>query len=117
MRIEKSWGFEQILTNGAYCMKLLVYRKPLMSSLHYHENKHETFYISSGVFMVEVGPLGEIPQAYALPTELPKVGTGFSVVLPPRTLHRIHCLEPGTIVEASSHDDPEDCVRIVPSET
>lgn len=105
--IEKSWGYEQLLHNGVYCAKLLVYTRPIRSSLHYHERKHETFYVASGVFEIQVG-VGDRP--------LLQVRAGFHIVLPPQTRHRIRCIEPGTIVESSSHDDPADCVRLEPSD-
>jgi quercetin dioxygenase-like cupin family protein len=103
--IVKTWGHEQLIHNGDYCMKLLVYTRQIASSLHYHERKHETFFISSGVFWVEVD--GELRNCV----------TGDVIVLPPNTRHRVRCIQPGVIVEASSHDDPLDCVRLEPSES
>ncbi len=102
--LSKSWGHEKLLHNGKYCMKLLVYTKTVASSLHYHDLKHETFFIASGRFSIEVAGITR--------TYLP----GDYVEIPPGTLHRVRCLEPGTIVEASTHDDPNDCVRLIPSE-
>lgn len=104
--IEKSWGFERLIHNGAYCMKLLVYTKRIASSLHYHVAKHESFYVASGKFVLE-NAMG--------PSQM--MNPGDSVVLGPGAHHRLRCLEPGTIVEASTHDDPEDCVRLIPSES
>jgi mannose-6-phosphate isomerase-like protein (cupin superfamily) len=104
MRVEKSWGYEEILHNGTYCLKLLVYTKPLASSLHYHIDKHETFYIASGAFQVDT--IGDSRR----------MGLGEFVVIPPNHPHRVRCIEPGTIVEGSSFDDPRDCVRLIPSE-
>lgn len=109
-RTEKNWGYEELIHNGAYCMKLLVYTRKLASSLHYHERKHESFYIASGIFEVQIG----IEGADSATTRVR--GVGEHIVLPPRTLHRVRCIEPGVIVEASTRDDPDDCVRLVPSE-
>ena len=108
-RVEKSWGFETIFYNGEYCSKLLVYLKPIASSLHYHPKKHETFYIIDGVFEVEIE--GDKRTMYP----------GDHVVIPPGTKHRVRALPRFTrvasvIAEASTHDDPEDCVRLEPSE-
>jgi quercetin dioxygenase-like cupin family protein len=104
----KSWGFEQILHNGEYCAKLLVYSLAgIASSLHYHPRKHETFIVQSGLFSVFVDLPGR---------DLQIMKPGDHVVIPAGTKHRIRCLQPGTIVEASSHDDPADCVRLLPSE-
>jgi mannose-6-phosphate isomerase-like protein (cupin superfamily) len=110
VKIEKAWGYEQVIYNGAYCMKLLVYTRRIASSLHFHKGKHETFYVASGRFQIEIGLFGDLP--------IPRpMGPGDGVVLEPLTCHRVRCLEPGTIIEASTHDDPDDCVRLIPSET
>jgi quercetin dioxygenase-like cupin family protein len=103
---EKAWGHERLIHNGSYCMKLLVYTKRVASSLHYHVTKHESFYVASGKYLLE-NDLGRTQM----------LNPGDAVVLGPGMHHRIRCLEPGTIVEASTHDDPNDCVRLIPSET
>jgi len=103
--VQKSWGHEELIHNYVYCCKKLVYLKPIASSLHSHTRKHETFVVASGRFEVQ------------LPTCLLQMGPGDSVVIPPGTLHRVRCLEVGTIVEASTHDDPADVIRMLPSET
>ena len=102
--IKKSWGYERIVYNELYCVKELVYTKAISSSLHYHDLKHETFYVVSGAFSVEIMGLTL------------RMTRGDSVVLPPKSPHRVRCLKPGTILESSTHDDPNDCVRLVPSE-
>ena len=111
--ITKLWGKEVILHNEGYCSKLLIYSGPHMSSEHYHEKKHETFVIVRGTF-------GILWYALDVPGDLGgcrKFGPGSALVLPPRTVHRVECLskEGGMIAEASSHDDPNDCVRLAPS--
>jgi len=103
-RVDKSWGHELLIHNKSYCMKLLVYEKPIASSLHFHELKHECFYVSSGHFMLEM-------QGKTL-----ELKAGSHAIIPSGRCHRLRCLVPGTVVEASSHDDPEDCVRLIPSE-
>lgn len=103
--VQKAWGREEIIHNYVYCCKKLVYTRPIASSLHSHTRKHETFVVASGVFEVQ------------LPWGVQRMVAGDSVVLPPGTLHRVRCVEPGTIVEASTHDDPSDCIRLLPSET
>jgi mannose-6-phosphate isomerase-like protein (cupin superfamily) len=105
MRVEKSWGYEEIIHNGDYCCKLLVYTKPIASSLHYHEHKHETFVVLSGQFVLETD------------TGIEDLMPGDHVVLYPLNRHRVRCMLPGTIVEASTHDYPADCIRLIPSET
>ena len=103
--VSKTWGHEEIIHNGAYCCKKLVYTRAISSSLHYHEKKHETFVVGSGQFELEIQGVLRIMKP------------GDSEVVPPLVAHRLRCVVPGTVFEASSHDDPEDCVRLVPSET
>lgn len=102
----KSWGYEELIHNDKYCVKLLVYTKPgVASSKHFHTLKQETFVVTSGKFDIEVGD-----------TIQGRCDPGVHVTLPPGTVHRIRCIEPGVIVECSTFDDPDDCVRLVPSE-
>jgi len=103
--IPKSWGYERIIHNGTYCCKELVYTKRVSSSLHYHPVKDETFYVHSGRFLV------------LIPGETKAMSAGDHLVIPHNTPHRVTCLEEGTIVESSSHDDRLDCVRLLPSDT
>jgi quercetin dioxygenase-like cupin family protein len=122
VRVEKSWGYEQILHNGFYCMKLLVYTKPIASSLHFHEHKTETFYVSSGSFELEVcdyiwGPTEDGGVVSTARKTRKTFVPGSYVHLPAGVHHRLRCMEPGIVVEASTRDDPDDCVRLEPSET
>lgn len=112
MRIQKAWGYEEIIHNGEYCCKLLVYTRPIASSLHYHQHKHETFVVAMGRFHVRAYPGNDVGILETMAILKP----GDHIVLPPGTRHRVTCLEPGTIVEASTHDEPTDCVRLIPSE-
>lgn len=110
--ISKMWGREVVLHNDAYCAKLLQYDGVRTSSLHYHPIKHETFCVVKGTFEIEWYDL-EAPQH----AQKEVFGPGKCLVLFPNTVHRVKCLSPdgGLIFEASSHDDPEDCVRLEPS--
>ncbi len=104
MKTQKNWGHEILVHNEDYCCKLLVYEKRVASSLHYHERKHETFVVQSGLFIVS--RMGHSVVMHP----------GDRMVIPPKSPHRVRCLEPGTIVEASTFDDPSDCVRLIESE-
>ena len=107
MRTEKRWGYEELIYNGQYCCKKLVYTRKVSSSLHYHERKHETFVVATGKFLLVSFPGG---------TRERTLNCGDVAVLTAGTRHRLRCIEPGFIVEASTRDDPEDCVRLIPSE-
>ena len=55
-KVEKDWGHEIWLANNAeedYCGKILYIKKGYHSSMHYHEDKHETFYVLEGTLAVE----------------------------------------------------------------
>ena len=107
-RIPKIWGHEVVLHNHAYCCKLLCYDGVRTSSKHFHKEKHETFVVVRGTFDIEWEQLGTDNKGAQ------KFGPGAALVLEPMTVHRVTCVDPagGMIVEASSHDDPEDCVRL-----
>jgi quercetin dioxygenase-like cupin family protein len=109
-RVDKSWGYEELIYNEEYCTKLLVYTKRIASSRHYHQNKKETFIVTSGKFVIEIGE----PNHPVMSSEL--YTPGDSITIPPGIVHRVRCIEPGVIVECSTHDDPDDCVRLIPSE-
>jgi mannose-6-phosphate isomerase-like protein (cupin superfamily) len=111
-RIPKIWGHELIFVEGDYCAKLLKYDGIRTSSKHYHSTKHETFCVIRGTFDIEWYMLDDPSTKGAQ-----KFGPGSVLVLAPRTVHRVSCVSPegGTIFEASSKEDPNDCVRLEPS--
>ena len=56
-RVEKSWGYESWLANSEkedYCGKVLFIKKGHHTSMHYHVDKHETFYVLEGVLRVDM---------------------------------------------------------------
>ncbi len=114
---KKSWGREELLYNDLYCCKLLVYtRSGIASSLHFHKKKTETFVITSGEFLIELGAMREDGTIHISTREAERYLPGDSITLPPLTAHRVRCVKPGVIVEASTKDDQADCVRLEPSD-
>lgn len=108
--ISKGWGKEVIFANQSeqgYCGKLLVYEKAgSVSSLHFHRDKHETFYVLNGRFNFKF----IIPEtAEEINEELKQ---GDVVVIPPCCSHQVTCLEAGTILEASTRDSSYDNYRV-----
>jgi hypothetical protein len=107
--VPKLWGREVIFYEGEYCAKLLVYDGLRISSRHYHETKHETFFIVRGTFEVQWHMLDH-PEHKGTHKLVP----GAVLVLAPRTVHRVECLSPdgGIIAEASSGENAADCTRL-----
>ncbi len=55
--VEKRWGSEIWFANSHvhdYCGKILKINKSDSSSMHYHLDKHETFYILKGTLVVHL---------------------------------------------------------------
>ena len=116
--VQKSWGREEFYFGGAfsrYWVKKLIYLHKISSSLHYHPYKHETFCVLKGSFKLEVGVPGAAREGTSS-THILHSGDVF--VLPPSTRHRLRLTSkpPGVVLECCDRDDPEDCVRIEPSE-
>ena len=56
-KVEKEWGYEIWLANDEkedYCGKILFIKEGHHSSMHYHLDKHETFYVLEGVLRVDM---------------------------------------------------------------
>ena len=53
--VEKEWGHEIWLANNEkenYCGKILHINQGYCSSMHYHMEKHETFYVTEGTLQI-----------------------------------------------------------------
>lgn len=56
-KVEKSWGHEIWLANNEkedYCGKILLIKEGHHSSMHFHLDKHETFYVLEGTLRVDM---------------------------------------------------------------
>ena len=52
-KVSKGWGQEIIwATNDLYCGKILTFKEGGKMSMHYHMQKHETWYVLEGSFMI-----------------------------------------------------------------
>lgn len=102
--IVKEWGEEKIICNEPeYCSKYLHISPQKKCSLHYHNQKKETFFVVSGLVRLEWSDFDELLIA------------GESRTIMPTTLHRFSSLRGATILEISTHHSDEDVVRIEPS--
>ena len=55
--IEKRWGGELWIANDSchdYCGKILYIKSGHSTSMHFHQKKHETFYILEGALDIEI---------------------------------------------------------------
>lgn len=113
----KSWGREEVFVESPYCVKKLIYEhEGIASSLHYHERKHETFTILEGLF--EISTRRHLPKGAEI-IHKRYLSAGEVVEIPPGTQHQVCWLgqsEQGVILECSTADAPEDCVRLKPSD-
>ena len=102
--VPKGWGKEIIFAREAdYCGKLLCFNKGAKFSMHFHKNKDETFYVTEGKFQLDW-----IDTSNAS-TKIQILETGDTWRIPPLTPHQVSCLsDGGTIIEVSTHDNPED---------
>ena len=105
--VPKAWGREEIFVNGEeYCGKVMRLQPGWRCSLHYHPTKRETFLVLGGVMGLEVGD----DHVTLVPGEAYTIRPGIH--------HRFTNmgLRECVFVEVSTFDDPEDVVRLAPSE-
>lgn len=105
MRIEKPWGYEELVYSGSnYVFKKLFMKEGEACSLQYHEKKHETVLIHSGRLRVSIGSsLDDIKDTILEPGE--------TVVLAPGVLHRMTALEDCVYFESST-PELDDVIRL-----
>lgn len=99
--VDKEWGREIWMANTAqYCGKQLILNKGKRCSLHHHQEKDETFYVSHGTVLMEYG------------NEKRVMGKGQAVRIKPGTNHRFSGLETSVIIEISTHHEDSDSYRV-----
>jgi len=104
IRIDKVWGFEQIICNTPlYCSKFLHVKPGMQCSLHRHTVKEETFFVLSGNCDVVLGS-----KALSL-------AEGQSVNVPRGTFHRFASKDGCILIETSTHHNDADVERLMPS--
>ena len=89
--VEKPWGRELILAdNELYTGKILIVNKGCRTSLQYHEDKDETFYLYSGNIVVEIASKKISPSRNE------------SIRIRPNVVHRITAIESSVVLEVST---------------
>lgn len=105
MKIDKPWGFEDIVYLGPrYVFKKLFMNKGESCSLQFHFEKHETVLVFSGLLKIEFGPSADDLEAKVFEP-------GETVVLNPGVVHRMTAIEDCIYFEAST-PELEDVVRL-----
>lgn len=107
--VEKTWGSETIwVTNNDYCSKFLNFNTGATSSMHFHKEKKETWYIMSGKFIIR------FIDTHTAELQINEYVEGDVIDISPMTPHQVTCLLKGTILEVSTPDSVEDNYRIMP---
>ena len=112
--VEKGWGKEIIYADETeYCGKLLVYNNVgSTSSMHFHKEKKETWYVLSGSFDYNVIDTltGKIKTSI--------LNTGDTCTNFPFTIHQLIARESNSvIVEVSTMDSMSDNFRVLPGDS
>lgn len=111
-KIEKGWGYEDIwVSNDLYCSKFMYFNKDAKFSMHFHDEKTETWYVISGRFVVSWIDTADATINYVV---LKKGDTWHNSRLQP---HQLICEEEGCILEVSTPDSIEDNYRVMPGDS
>jgi mannose-6-phosphate isomerase-like protein (cupin superfamily) len=106
--VKKVWGNELIIANSPlYCGKILTLFSRHRCSIHYHRIKTETFYILSGLVLMEL-------ETYSANPFIMKPGMALDIS--PQMKHRFTGLLDSKIIEFSSQDFEDDSYRDTISE-
>ena len=112
-KVEKDWGHEILLANNAeedYCGKILYIKKGYHSSMHYHEDKHETFYVLEGTLRVDM--LRDKEKADACPFTM-TCKQGESMEMERGQAHMLMATDADvTLIEISKFHSDEDSYRL-----
>jgi len=101
----KVWGSEEwIVNNKKYCGKILNLNEGFRCSIHYHIEKHETFYILDGEVLMELGDDKGINE-YRI------MKSGDIQVIEPKQKHRFTGIKNSRIIEFSTEHKEEDSYR------
>ena len=110
--VEKCWGREEIWADEPeYCGKNMVFEAGKRFSMHFHRTKDETWLVQSGEFNLIWINTKTATQ------HLQRLRPGDTWRNAPLVPHQLVCVEAGTVVEVSTHDDPEDNYRVKPGDS
>lgn len=111
-KVEKGWGYENIwVSNDHYCSKFMHFDEGAKFSMHFHDQKIESWYVLSGKFLVKwINTKDATEDSLIL-----NVGDVWhNNRLEP---HQLICEKEGTILEVSTPDSVEDNYRVRPGDS
>lgn len=110
--VKKGWGHEYIFaSNDLYCGKLLHFNKGKKFSMHFHDQKDETWLVIEGKFELHYIDTKDASRHVKI---LEEGAIWRNYPLEP---HQLVCLEEGVIIEVSTPDSVEDNYRIEPGDS
>jgi len=108
-KVQKQWGYELWLANNEennYCGKILHVDAGHKFSMHFHSEKHETFYILKGECRLRTVNTKTTVQKM---TELKE---GDCYVIERLTPHQVEAISDCDIIESSTFHRDEDSYRV-----
>jgi mannose-6-phosphate isomerase len=103
--VVKPWGKEEwVAHNKFYALKLITLNEGHRTSLHYHHEKHETYYVDRGRILSWLeDESGKIDKK--------ELSAGSIVEIVPGKAHRVEAIEKSALIEVSTpHLD--DVIRV-----
>jgi mannose-6-phosphate isomerase-like protein (cupin superfamily) len=108
--VAKTWGKEEWFANNSfhnYCGKVLTILDGHSTSMHYHANKHETFYVLEGTLQVD---WIETEEGIVNTTI---IGTGGCMEMPSSRPHKLIAKNGNVkLIEASTYHRDSDSHRV-----
>ena len=120
--IPKGWGFERwVVNNDLYCGKELFIARGRKFSVHYHEKKDETFYVTEGKAYLSYAMLPpdehwddiQMRSWWNNNVKFEEMNVGDVFHVPPRMVHTLQAVTDFTVMEFSTHHDDDDSYRII----
>jgi len=98
---DKYWGHIQTIVNGRYAGKRLFFREGRHSSLHFHCQKTETYFVHSGELWLRLRAGRGEDRFFAL-------RQGETLLIPPGLMHQNGGRKDTVLIEVSTHDEDAD---------
>ena len=108
-KVQKQWGYELWLANNEennYCGKILHVNSGHKFSMHFHSDKHETFYILNGECRLRTVNTKTTIQ------EVTELKEGDCYVIERLVPHQIEAITHGHSIESSTFHRDEDSYRV-----